>query len=1354
MAYSNRLVLFMKHTALTSVLFFASIVVLMGQCHITLPLVDDTICPLSINQAKLDSSFINQVEWDFCPAGLDSMPINIASTASFGNATRQLQVIYEKGNYYGFTVAPNIDGVQRIDFGNSLANPTTYNLVASGVMGTSNLTSVEVLRENNSIYLFVADNGQGKVFRLKLDSITDINPQVQLIPAGSISPFAIDIIGNFLFIANYNFSSISRLKFTYGFDSLPDILPTIATGGLPTDITMIYDCEKQKHLAAVVKLIGKEVSLLDFGNSFENIPTEKSIYSTSGDDYSIVSAHTMQGWYVFVSGTSGFLRGLKLTDNMDTVETLLFDSNFGGTVGQPIGMSYINAAGEPQLLLSHYSAGTISRFKFPDPCAVTPAGSHDAHTSFSIDTTLGQKVYFTANYVDSANLPQLMVDSFYTDYTNSKIEISFTNNCEGLLTQFNAIEKICLDTIKYRHWDFGDGTEDSLIANPVHAYATGGNYVIQYYFISTGGDSLYYSIPIEIKQKPVANFTFVNNQCANLNIPFTSTSVQGNDSIVNYSWLINGVPVGNDSVLNYTFTSGGQYTVTLQIANTVGCMDSITQVVSIADAPQAAFTATNTCIGGSVQFINGTDSNGLNVTYYWEFGDSFFSTDINPLHAYAGAGTDFQVMLIASGSNSCIDTLVQNVHLSVKPTPVISIVGNSFCQNQSYTFYENSFSNGTDSIFYTRWDMGNGDSFVSDDSLTYAYTIPGTYTITVTAATPTFCDSSATATIVVEAQPNVQFSAPDGCLGDTVYFINQTTFAQGDTIASYLWFLDYGGITATSIDTLFYYPTFSIYSVSLTAITDKGCVDTAYKSLFVYPRPVADYTFTTPVCTHFPVQFDNLSSSQFDTLTNYLWTFGDNNFSNDSLPTHIYTAPGQYSTSLLVTTKHNCKDTAYAQINVLKSPEPYFTFPSICQLEQVKFSSYDTSNHPFPIVSYLWSFGNNSTSPFPNPTALYALPGTYTVTLTTTDAQGCPAIASDTAVVNAKPYADFTYTQPCTNQSIMLYDASNYFTDSAGSILFYWNGTLAGGDSSIISLPQQGLNSVAMSISSNKGCVDSIFENVFINQSPQVSFSVFPTVGSIGQPISFNNQTSGASFYSWNFGDNTPVLNDEDASHVYNAIGSYLVQLTATSDSGCIDSASAQFTVVDVYLDIAVITLASSIRNNATKFSALLKNNSNIEVLDYKLKLDVEGLPSMIVDNKDPLTLVNPFYNFQFENEVLLSGNFNPEYFCVEVLSANGVKDEEPANDKLCAGLTDAFNVGMVYYNQSNVYADVYSLENESIEIAAYDHTGRMVFESSEQVLRGYNKLSLFNGFLASSYYTIKVVRENGSLLYQRFFVR
>ncbi|MEA4852012.1 MAG: PKD domain-containing protein [Paludibacter sp.] len=48
--------------------------------------------------------------------------------------------------------------------------------------------------------------------------------------------------------------------------------------------------------------------------------------------------------------------------------------------------------------------------------------------------------------------------------------------------------------------------------------------------------------------------------------------------------------------------------------------------------------------------------------------------------------------------------------------------------------------------------------------------------------------------------------------------------------------------------------------------------------------------------------------------------------------------------------------------------------------------------------------------------------------------------------------------------------------------------------------------------------------------------------------VVFTNTTVGATSYSWDFGDNSPVSTEKDPVHVYKASGSYTVLLTATNE--------------------------------------------------------------------------------------------------------------------------------------------------------------------------------------------------------------
>lgn len=100
------------------------------------------------------------------------------------------------------------------------------------------------------------------------------------------------------------------------------------------------------------------------------------------------------------------------------------------------------------------------------------------------------------------------------------------------------------------------------------------------------------------------------------------------------------------------------------------------------------------------------------------------------------------------------------------------------------------------------------------------------------------------------------------------------------------------------------------------------------------------------------------------------------------------------------------------------------------------------------------------------------------------------------------------------------------------------------------------------------GCIqDSIYENLIcIDDNPVASFTAQPAVISIIDPVTvFTNNSTNASSYIWNFGDNSGVSNAFSSTHTYpdGDGGSYVVTLIAISDLGCRDTASSIVEVLD-----------------------------------------------------------------------------------------------------------------------------------------------------------------------------------------------
>jgi PKD repeat protein len=77
--------------------------------------------------------------------------------------------------------------------------------------------------------------------------------------------------------------------------------------------------------------------------------------------------------------------------------------------------------------------------------------------------------------------------------------------------------------------------------------------------------------------------------------------------------------------------------------------------------------------------------------------------------------------------------------------------------------------------------------------------------------------------------------------------------------------------------------------------------------------------------------------------------------------------------------------------------------------------------------------------------------------------------------------------------------------------------------------------------------------------APTAAFSYTPNPGKAGQSVQFNYTGSGASTYSWTFGDNSPSTVVENPEHTYNTGGSYSVSLTVSNTTG---SASTSQTIV------------------------------------------------------------------------------------------------------------------------------------------------------------------------------------------------
>jgi PKD repeat protein len=206
------------------------------------------------------------------------------------------------------------------------------------------------------------------------------------------------------------------------------------------------------------------------------------------------------------------------------------------------------------------------------------------------------------------------------------------------------------------------------------------------------------------------------------------------------------------------------------------------------------------------------------------------------------------------------------------------------------------------------------------------------------------------------------------------------------------------------------------------------------------------------------------------------------------------------------------------------------------------------------VSSWFWDFGDGNTSNLKNPSHLYASAGTYNVTLTVNNVNGCSNTITKSVVVSNGVNADFQeITTACVGQTIQFNNLSTYtnspFDEANG---FYWN--FGDGTYSPFQNPSKIYNTpgdyvITLTVRDQAGCTDNVSKNILILENPAVSFN-FPTRICVGTPVQFNSIASNATEYRWFFeGHGTSSLANPTVT--FSRAGFYDVTLEVRNNNNC-----------------------------------------------------------------------------------------------------------------------------------------------------------------------------------------------------------
>ncbi|PWR69848.1 PKD domain-containing protein [Methanospirillum lacunae] len=521
------------------------------------------------------------------------------------------------------------------------------------------------------------------------------------------------------------------------------------------------------------------------------------------------------------------------------------------------------------------------------------------------------------------------------------------------------------------------------------------------------------------------------------------------------------------------------------------------------------------------------------------------------------------------------------------------------------SFIDQSSTNAT--ITNYSWNFGDGSNNSSDRNSNHTYVSRGRYNVSLTVTNDIGENNTKVEPAFIHVLPSqypvVKFTATpeNGSISQIISFIDQSELDPSVPAEMYTYIWDFGDGTTDSSNThntCHAYTSSGSYSASLqiqdqtgklydssTPVTITISNQSAFSALFAAVPPSGPVPLS--------VSFIDQSVSPVS-IASYAWNFGDGSEnSTEQNPVHTYQGAGKYNVSLTIANADgaNAITTKSAYIHAQPSRYPSVQFTAVPQsgtpsdvIYFIDQSELDPSV-PYEMYTYIWDFGDNSTSNgtnLRNIQHVYSTPGNYTVSLQMQDQVGAKYNSPSSVVITiANGSSSFTpsFTAAPRDGPVPL---NVSFTDTSKSPVSITNYVWDFGDGSSLSKEKNpvhtyavpGVYPVSLTVTDSNRINSTKTEPAYIHalpsRDPVVKFGVSPLNGTAPLLVHFMDKseldpsTPGEMFVRiWNFGDgSTPYKSKEKmAEHRYSEPGTYSASLQIEDKNRKIYNSTAPATI-------------------------------------------------------------------------------------------------------------------------------------------------------------------------------------------------
>ncbi|NIN36176.1 MAG: PKD domain-containing protein, partial [Gammaproteobacteria bacterium] len=366
-----------------------------------------------------------------------------------------------------------------------------------------------------------------------------------------------------------------------------------------------------------------------------------------------------------------------------------------------------------------------------------------------------------------------------------------------------------------------------------------------------------------------------------------------------------------------------------------------------------------------------------------------------------------------------------------------------------------------------QWNFGDG-STSDQENPSHKYpdvSVETTYMVKLTVEDDGGETASVIKPIVISVTDNkppvaaFSYSPQEPMVGDTIYFISESTDEDG-TIVAYQWYFGDGSASTLKNPSHRYNVTqAATFNVQLIVTDDGGKTGSITQGITLgsieNKAPTADFSYTpeNPVIGD-TIQFVSESTDEDGWIASWQWDFGDGSTSTQENPQHQYNVNEQTVFAVKLTVTDNSGQTASKTKSITISeqentpPTAAFSFsPSAPLSGDVVYFNAGTSTDPDgTITQYQWDFGDGASGTGQTAQHTYnvTVTTTFTVVLTVIDDGGAQGVTSQpvtvTVVENQPPTADFDFspTNPKSGDNV-LFNASASSDPDGTIVQYHWD---------------------------------------------------------------------------------------------------------------------------------------------------------------------------------------------------------------------------------------------------------------------------------------------------------------------------